>query len=64
MYNNSIIIIVSDNGGPIAEPDCTMCQDIAGALNYPLRGGKHTLYEGGIRTIGVVKGPSLPKGYE
>lgn len=55
--------MVSDNGGPIFEPKCDMCGDNAGSLNYPLRGGKHSLYEGGIRTVGLVSGPAFPKAH-
>ena len=33
-----------------------MCTDYAGALNYPFRGGKHTLYEGGVHVNGVLAG--------
>ena len=42
MYDNSIIIFSSDNGGSID------------ASNYPLKGTKMQLYEGGIRAVGFV----------
>ena len=48
MYDNTLIIFVSDNGGPIYEP--------GGASNHPLRGGKETLFEGGFRTNAFVSG--------
>ena len=39
LYNNTFIIFTSDNGGQIS----------VGANNGPLRAGKGTMYEGGIR---------------
>ena len=56
IYDNTLIIFTSDNGGPINNPKCSMCTDYAGALNYPFRGGKHTLYEGGVHVNGVLAG--------
>ena len=49
MWDNTVLIFVSDNGGPLDH--CT---------NAPLRGGKHTFYEGGVRVMSFVSGPLIP----
>ena len=45
MYQNSLIIFSTDNGG-----------STPGFSNVPLRGNKEQLYEGGIRGVGWVAG--------
>ena len=49
MWENTVLIFVSDNGGPLDH--CT---------NEPLRGGKHTFFEGGVRVMSFVSGPLVP----
>lgn len=48
---NTIVIFSSDNGGPI--PDDHGGDNI-GSSNWPLRGGKHGIWEGGVRVTGVI----------
>lgn len=44
LMENTLLIIASDNGG---------CPSRGGS-NYPFRGFKHTLFEGGVRVPAVV----------
>ena len=61
ILENTLIIFVSDNGGLIR-------QDENGAYlasyNYPLRAGKGTLYEGGLRVPTIIHWPEkFQKGF-
>eukprot|EP01006_Ploeotia_vitrea_P022980 TRINITY_DN55428_c0_g1_i1.p1 TRINITY_DN55428_c0_g1~~TRINITY_DN55428_c0_g1_i1.p1 ORF type:complete len:663 (-),score=76.31 TRINITY_DN55428_c0_g1_i1:895-2883(-) len=56
IWNNTLVIFSSDNGGPI--PGDYVHMDI-GASNYPLRGGKFSLAEGGVKATGIMYGPTL-----
>lgn len=54
LWNDSLVVIHSDNGGEIMTEFC-------GGNNYPLRGGKFSNFEGGIRVNAVVSGGYLPE---
>eukprot|EP01084_Bolivina_argentea_P151768 264872_1 len=48
LWENTLIIFASDNGGSLSSESA--------ANNFPLRGGKDTVWEGGIRTTAFVSG--------
>eukprot|EP00930_Biecheleria_cincta_P022706 TRINITY_DN16545_c2_g3_i1.p1 TRINITY_DN16545_c2_g3~~TRINITY_DN16545_c2_g3_i1.p1 ORF type:complete len:556 (+),score=69.19 TRINITY_DN16545_c2_g3_i1:124-1668(+) len=49
MYENTLIVYSSDNGG------------VKDGINYPLRGEKHTNYDGGMRVAAFVSGGFVPE---
>ncbi|XP_078577654.1 arylsulfatase B-like isoform X4 [Branchiostoma floridae x Branchiostoma japonicum] len=53
MLENSVIIFTTDNGGPAAGFDQNY------ASNWPLRGVKNTLWEGGVHGTGFVHSPLI-----
>jgi arylsulfatase A-like enzyme len=58
VYDNTVIVFMGDNGG-------NMYDSVDGSFptnNYPLRQGKGTIYEGGIRVPCVMKVPGMTKG--
>ncbi|MDP6980229.1 MAG: sulfatase-like hydrolase/transferase [Myxococcota bacterium] len=48
LTKNTIVVFLSDNGGPL----------MSGAQNTPLRGGKLTTFEGGVRVVGMIRWPA------
>merc|ERR1719305_2021192 len=54
LWENTLIVAHADNGGPIYSDGA------AGANNYPLKGGKLSNWEGGIRGNAFVSGGFVP----
>lgn len=73
MWNDTMMLIHTDNGGELLFEDT--CSELRGSTankdvgvgfkggaadNGPLRGGKFTLWQGGIRGVGLLAGGKLP----
>ena len=56
--NNTYIIFLSDNGGRTSIP---IGPEQKIDRNFPLRGGKGSMYEGGLRVPFVIKGPGVSR---
>ncbi len=56
LRDNTLIMITSDNGGRTGK-----VHNVIATSNYPLKHGKHTLYEGGIRVPLFVRWPGKVK---
>ena len=54
MWDNTLVVVSSDNGGPTGT-------DANSANNYPLRGGKYSDFEGGVRVAAFVTGGLVPQ---
>ena len=62
MWENTVLWLTTDNGGMTygIKPDSAQPVAISSSSNWPLRGGKATLFEGGVRGISFVAGGFLP----
>uniref|UniRef100_A0A7S2IR02 Sulfatase N-terminal domain-containing protein n=1 Tax=Haptolina brevifila TaxID=156173 RepID=A0A7S2IR02_9EUKA len=54
MWQSTLMVLTTDNGGPIYQ------RGAGGGNNYPLRGGKGSNWEGGIRVNAFVSGGLIP----
>ncbi|ETO07324.1 hypothetical protein RFI_30068 [Reticulomyxa filosa] len=50
LWEDTLVIFSNDNGAGHFED---------GVSNFPLRGGKNTLWEGGVRSLGLINGGAL-----
>jgi arylsulfatase A-like enzyme len=57
LEKNTIVIFMSDNGGYSHQPR----EGKDNTQNYPLRGGKSSLYEGGVREPMMVRWPGVTR---
>ena len=53
MWDSTLMVLSSDNGGPLKLVE-------SAATNYPLRGGKYSPFEGGIRAAAFLSGGAIP----
>lgn len=53
MYDDTVIVFTGDNGGD------THGDEGSESNNFPLRGGKNTLWQGGVRVFGAMTGPGV-----
>jgi len=62
MWNDTLLVLSADNGGPVfgQAAGCALCDGSAGANNWPLRGGKHSNWEGGVRANALISGGLVP----
>jgi len=68
-WKNTLMVFTSDNGGVVKSPErCVEARrglacfnGEAGANNFPLRGGKYTNWEGGVRVASFISGGFIPK---
>eukprot|EP00038_Savillea_parva_P012281 m.203553 g.203553 ORF g.203553 m.203553 type:complete len:523 (+) comp22152_c0_seq1:1-1569(+) len=66
LWNSTLVIFTTDNGGPVClspSPSTQHGEKIlksCGTNNYPLRGSKMTYWQGGTRGVGFISGPLVP----
>ena len=59
LWENTLLWVVTDNGG-MTDFRGDFSFPASGSSNWPLRGGKTTLFEGGVRGVSFVGGGYLP----
>ena len=53
LWDNTLVVFTSDNGGPTYAP--------GSANNWPLKGGKYSDWEGGVKTVAFMSGGAVPE---
>ncbi|XP_065188907.1 arylsulfatase B-like [Sycon ciliatum] len=54
LWDDTLMVFTADNGGPV-----NVTFSGIGAVNWPLRGSKHTLWDGGVRGTAFVHGAGV-----
>ncbi|KAH9254123.1 hypothetical protein BASA81_007998 [Batrachochytrium salamandrivorans] len=63
LWENTLVILLTDNGGMVnfsPQPDGFPNSPASQGSNYPLRGSKMTMFDGGVRSLGLITGGYLP----
>ncbi len=61
LWDNMLFVMSSDNGGPLAQvANISGLENGGGASNFPLRGGKMSNTEGGVRVNAFATGGLIP----
>jgi len=61
LWENMLFVVSSDNGGPLAATrNVSGLSGLTGANNWPLRGGKMSNTEGGVRVNALATGGLIP----
>jgi len=60
MWEDTVLWVTTDNGGMTSGPKADGAGVWSASSNFPLRGGKTTLFEGGVRGTSFVAGGFLP----
>ena len=67
MWEDTLVVVTTDNGGPVClHPDAAhrhyeRIEGSCGTNNWPLRGSKMTLWQGGVRGVALMAGGRVPK---
>jgi len=63
LWEDTLILVMTDNGGMVNylhHEDSFPIFPASQGSNYPLRGSKTTMFEGGVRSLGFLSGGFLP----
>lgn len=60
MWEQTLLVLTADNGGPVYPSPVPGFNHCGGANNWPLLGGKSTNFEGGVRVAAFASGGFLP----
>lgn len=65
LWDNTLVLLLTDNSGmvnwdPYSKDNTPRFPSSQGS-NFPLRGSKSTLFDGGVRSLGFISGGAFPK---